>query len=245
LAEAEAALNAAVREHTAWREAAPDEARLSALKRAAEAAAAEAARAAQRLNELAQKEAGIEGELRISRADDVEARVAELSQESAAAAARVGALDQEIAALQLIASELEAAEGELRDRFVRPVLERLSPYVELVFPAAEVRFGDGLAVDGLKRANGMEALAALSDGTKEQLAVLARLGLGRLLADTGTPLPLVLDDALVYADDDRIERMFDALKLAAASHQVLVLTCRSRTFEALGGNRVALSGWSA
>ncbi len=88
-----------------------------------------------------------------------------------------------------------------------------------------------------------EALAQLSEGTQEQLAVLARLGLGRLMADTGTPAPLILDDALVYSDDARIEQMFAALKLAAQSHQVLVLTCRERTFAGLGGHRIAIGAW--
>ena len=55
----------------------------------------------------------------------------------------------------------------------------------------------------------------------------------------------MLDDALVYSDDDRIERMFAALKLAAESHQVLVFTCRERTFASLGGNRVAIEAWQS
>ena len=37
--------------------------------------------------------------------------------------------------------------------------------------------------------------------------------------------------------------MFAALQHAAQSHQVLVLTCRERAFEDLGGNRIALRTW--
>ena len=37
--------------------------------------------------------------------------------------------------------------------------------------------------------------------------------------------------------------MFAALQHAAQSHQVLVLTCRERAFESLGGNRIALRTW--
>ena len=73
--------------------------------------------------------------------------------------------------------------------------------------------------------------------------MLVRLGFGRLLAEAGKPAPLILDDALVYSDDTRIERMFEALALAARSHQVLVLTCRERTFASLGGNRIAIADW--
>jgi uncharacterized protein YhaN len=83
----------------------------------------------------------------------------------------------------------------------------------------------------------------LSDGTQEQLAVLVRLAFARLLAETGSPAPLILDDALVYADDHRIARVFEALRLAARTHQVLVLTCRERAFAGLGGHRAAIGAW--
>ena len=56
-----------------------------------------------------------------------------------------------------------------------------------------------------------------------------------------------LDDALVYCDDDRIQRMFDALSRAGKNQQIIVLTCRLRSFGALGGhtlrvNSTGLSG---
>jgi len=193
--------------------------------------------------ELHRLEAGIEGELKADRADDVESRVAELEDACAMAESRVAGLEQEISALQLLARELEAAARTTRDRFTKPVMDRLGPYLDLVFPDARAHLGDGFALHALERAAGVEELTRLSEGTQEQLAVLVRLGFGRLLAEAGTPAPLILDDALVYADDTRIERMFAALKLGAESHQVLVLTCRERTFASLEGNRVALGPW--
>jgi len=243
VADAEAALNKAVRDSAAWRETAPDEARFAELKVAAETAEAARAKAQSALEELRRTEAGIEGELKADRADDVEARVAEFEEASAAADARVAGLEREIAALQLLARELEAAARSARDRFAKPVMDRLGPYLDLVFPDARAHLGDGFALTALERADGVEALTSLSEGTQEQLAVLVRLGFGLLLAETGAPAPLILDDALVYADDQRIERMFAALRLGAERHQVLVLTCRERTFTSLEGNRVALSAW--
>jgi len=124
-----------------------------------------------------------------------------------------------------------------------PVLDRLEPYLRLVFPDGRLSLGEGFALETLQRGKATEKVAVLSEGTREQLAVLVRLGFGRLLAEAGSPAPLILDDALVYSDDTRIERMFEALKLAAESHQVLVLTCRERTFAGLGGNRVRVAAW--
>ena len=77
-----------------------------------------------------------------------------------------------------------------------------------------------------------------SIGTQEQLAVLTRLAFADLLVDQGRPATIILDDALVYSDDDRIESMFDVLTRAAERMQILVFTCRRRLFSQLGGNLV-------
>jgi ABC-type molybdenum transport system ATPase subunit/photorepair protein PhrA len=152
-------------------------------------------------------------------------------------------MQEEAAALQMLARELDGAATRTRDRFAKPVIERLATYLQLVLPQARLVLGEDLAPQALERAASAEDLARLSDGTQEQLALLVRLAFARLLADNGTPAPLILDDALVYADDGRIMRMFSALQHAAQSHQVLVLTCRERAFESLSGHRIALRTW--
>jgi hypothetical protein len=53
-----------------------------------------------------------------------------------------------------------------------------------------------------------------------------RLAMGAMLAERGTAALIILDDALVYCDDDRIQRMFDALSRAGKHQQIIVLTCR-------------------
>ncbi len=53
--------------------------------------------------------------------------------------------------------------------------------------------------------------------------------------------PIILDDALVFTDDDRIELMFDALHRQAGDLQILVLSCRQRAFRDLGGNLLHLA----
>ena len=73
------------------------------------------------------------------------------------------------------------------------------------------------------------------------MAVLVRLAMGVMLAEKGSPVPIILDDALVYCDDDRIQRMFDALSRAGKRQQIIVLTCRLRSFGSLGGRTLRLS----
>jgi len=109
----------------------------------------------------------------------------------------------------------------------------------------ELELAHDFAPETLRRAARTESVARLSGGTREQLAILARLGFAGLMAERGRALPVVLDDAIVFSDDRRIERMFTALTLAGDAVQVLVLTCRERGFERLGGRRLALAPWPA
>jgi hypothetical protein len=59
--------------------------------------------------------------------------------------------------------------------------------------------------------------------------------------DRGGNVPIILDDAPpVYCDDDRINLMFDALSRAGKYQQVIVLTCRLRSFASLGGHSLGV-----
>lgn len=133
------------------------------------------------------------------------------------------------------------AEG--RERYYEPVRRHLHPYLNDLFPGAELELGDGFTITGMKRSRS-ENFKRLSGGTQEQIAVLVRLAMGTLLAERGDNVPIILDDALVYCDDDRINLMFDALSRAGKHQQIIVLTCRLRSFAPLGGHtlRVQMNG---
>jgi hypothetical protein len=97
-----------------------------------------------------------------------------------------------------------------RERYYEPIRRHLRPFLNDIFPGAELELGDGFAIAGIKRSRS-ETFGRLSDGTQEQISVLVRLAMGAMLAERGAAVPIILDDALVYCDDDRIKLMFDAL----------------------------------
>jgi energy-coupling factor transporter ATP-binding protein EcfA2 len=146
---------------------------------------------------------------------------------------------QEVAVLRLLTDTLAEAEREAKERYLAPVIRRVSPYLRNLFPGAEIACDDDLRITGITRDTlGAEEFDRLSDGTQEQMAVLARLAFAEMLIDQGKPAMVILDDALAYSDADRMERMFDILTQAAAKTQVLVLTCRADIFARLGGTRL-------
>ena len=81
----------------------------------------------------------------------------------------------------------------------------------------------------------------LSMGTQEQIAVLVRLAFAEMLVDQGAPAAVILDDALVFSDDQRMRLMFDILSHAAQRVQIVVFTCREQLFEGLGAHQLQLT----
>jgi DNA repair exonuclease SbcCD ATPase subunit len=154
--------------------------------------------------------------------------------------------EREVAVLKLLLSTLRAAEQEAKERYLSPVLKRVRPYLQLLFPGADIRIDENLRITGVVRDAGYEeAFHHLSLGTQEQIAVLVRLAFAEMLVEQGHPATVVLDDALVFSDDRRMSRMFDILNMAARNVQVIILTCREQLFEDLGGQRLSLTAANA
>ena len=148
--------------------------------------------------------------------------------------------DREVKVLSLLLSTLRNAEQEAKEQYLSPVLKRVRPYLQLLFPGSDVRIDENLHITGVVREAGYEEFKHLSMGTQEQIAVLVRLAFAEMLVEQGHPATVVLDDALVFSDDRRMGRIFDILNMAARNVQVIVFTCREQLFESLGGRQLSL-----
>jgi uncharacterized protein YhaN len=188
---------------------------------------------------LRELRSGLDAHVAIHAGNGVEEELADTETRLAAAALDVAAWEREVAVLRKLVSALEAAQTAARDRYFDPVMAELRPMLRLLWPDAELRFdADSLLPTQLIREGQAEDIGTLSGGTREQIALLVRLAFARLLAGAGRHAPVILDDALVYTDDDRIERMFDALHQQAKDLQIIVLSCRNRVFRDLGGQKL-------
>lgn len=153
--------------------------------------------------------------------------------------------EREVATLSLLLSTLRSAETEAKERYLSPVLKRVRPYLQLLFPGAEIAIDENLHIVGVVRENGYEeSFEHLSMGTQEQIAVLVRLAFAEMLVEQGHPATVVLDDALVFSDDRRMGRMFDILNMVGKQVQIIVLTCREQLFEGIGGRQLSLESAS-
>ena len=147
---------------------------------------------------------------------------------------------REVEVLDLLLSTLHEAERDAKRTFMSPVMKRVHPYLRTLFPTAELTMDENLNIVDVKRQGSEEDFQLLSIGTQEQIAVLIRLAFAQMLVEQGLPATVILDDALVYSDDVRMDKMFDILNVASNKIQVIILTCREKLFEGLGGDVLSL-----
>jgi DNA repair exonuclease SbcCD ATPase subunit len=196
---------------------------------------------ARRLDELHFAIRELLADIQSKAGEGLDERLAELERQRAELERERAHHEREVQVLTLLRDTLLAAELAAKEQYLAPVLERLHRHLELLLPGAAALLGDDLRVARIHRAaEGEEPFDEVSHGTREQIAVLARLAFAELLSDQGRPAVVILDDALVYSDDRRLERMFEILVRAAEKFQIIVLTCRERVFEGLDARRLRL-----
>ncbi|MGR3480786.1 AAA family ATPase [Salipiger marinus] len=191
---------------------------------------------AERQRDLGEAIARLDAAISLRAGEGVEEDLAASRDLLAEAEARADRMAFERDTLLLLRRTLEQARAEAREHYFEPVTRELAPLLRLLWPEAELVFDEEKLLPLHLCRNGQEEqIEVLSGGTREQIALMVRLAFARLLARSGRHAPVILDDALVYTDDARIERMFDALHRQANDLQILVLTCRQRAFRELGG----------
>ena len=193
---------------------------------------------------LREQIAELNGQIRTSADDAVEESWRETADALDAATARALDFEREVSVLRTLEAALNASREQARDIYLRPIIAELRPLLGLLFDDVAIAFDDKTLLPQTIVRNGLEEdVERLSGGMREQLSVLTRLAFARLLAKGGRPAPIILDDALIYSDDDRIERMFDALHRQAAGQQIIVFSCRRRAFAQLGGTPLLMQDW--
>lgn len=180
----------------------------------------------------------LEVALQTEGARGLDERRAELARDHAQAARRATELRRRAAALDLLLGLLRDQRRALTRRLQAPLQKHLNRYLQLPFPQASIEIDEDLAPGPLIRPKGggseWSEFEALSFGAREQMGVIARLAYADLLAEAGRPTLLILDDALVHSDAERLAQMKRVLFDAATRHQILLFTCHPANWRDLG-----------
>ena len=153
-------------------------------------------------------------------------------------ARRCAELDRHAKALDHLLKLLREKRSALARRLRAPLQKHLDHYLQILFPGAQVEVGDDLSPGRITRPGlrGAQsgAFEELSVGAREQMGVVARLAYADLLKEANKPTLLILDDALVHTDEERLGQMKRVLYDAATRHQILILSCHPQAWRDLG-----------
>ena len=159
---------------------------------------------------------------------------AELEAKREALTARAEALTKRYDALELALGALENANSELQTRF-SPQISALAG--KLLGEMTGERY-DTILLGSDLRAEAREKgelvtrqLLYLSGGTADQVYLAVRLAICKLAL--GEDVPIVLDDALVRFDDERMRAALTLLRQEAGTRQIILFSCQKREQAAL------------
>jgi len=180
------------------------------------------------LNDLTVELAVIGTEGRKGKLDDAEIR-------SAHARAEHTRVEQRADAAKLLRCTMTRHRDNTRQRYVAPYRAEVERLGRTVFgPTFEVEVDTNLTI--LKRTLEDRTVPydSLSGGAKEQLGILARLAGAALVAAEDT-VPVVIDDALGFADPQRLMKMAAVFNTVGQTGQVIVLTCMPGRYDGIDG----------
>ena len=147
---------------------------------------------------------------------------------------RINRLEEHYRALELAQEVLYQASTSLQRRFAPRISKRAQDYFSQLTHGRyqRISLSDDLSISAsAENEDTLHSSAYRSDGTVDQLYLSLRLA----VAGEITPnAPLVLDDALVRFDDDRLKSALELLSKEAEEKQVIVFTCQGREKDLLG-----------
>src|SRR5690606_20659935 len=110
--------------------------------------------------------------------------------------------------------------------------------LQLLFPQGRLAVDENLIPHQLSRPSGQAQeignLDALSFGAREQMGLFSRLAYADFLKEACRPTLIILDDALVHSDAERLSLMKRILFDAGQRYQILLFTCHPQNWGDLG-----------
>lgn len=190
------------------------------------------------INKLERELARVDGAIETQSEGAVEEKLAEVTDQLEKASERAKRYELQAKALNMLIGHLDEARKDAQETYFEPIRNELRPLLAQLHAGSDFEIDPEKMLVGKIIRNGVkDDVNVLSGGAYEQIAILTRLAFAKLFAKQGRQVPLILDDALVHTDDERISTMFNMLSHAAKDQQIIVLSCRTKAFSDLGGTR--------
>lgn len=144
---------------------------------------------------------------------------------------KLARLQEEYDAIALAMTALEQANTTLQNRF-SPALGARAAEIFAALTAGKydkVLLSSDLSLSAEAAGDPMSrSIQQLSQGAADQLYLAVRLAICDMVLPAEKHIPLILDDALVTFDDDRLRAALDYLLSESKNRQILLFTCHDR-----------------
>ena len=142
-------------------------------------------------------------------------------------------------ALTLAIQTLKDADSELQTRF-SPVISRIAgEYMNRLTMGRYEKLLFDKSFDAMAKTNEDSVsrnVLSLSQGTADQLYLSLRLAMCELMLSGDEPCPIILDDAFVSFDDERMARALELLLELGEKRQIILFSCHSREADYFKGH---------
>ena len=167
-------------------------------------------------------------------------RSSDLQDQLAQKQEQLSALREEYDAIALAMEALEQANTTLQNRFSPALGARAAEIFsaitagryDRVLLSRDFSLSAEPAGDPVGR-----SIRLLSQGTADQLYLAVRLAICDMVLPEEKRVPLILDDALVSFDDDRLHAALDYLLAESEKRQILLFSCQKREMDYLSGRK--------
>ncbi len=130
---------------------------------------------------------------------------------------------------------LDTAMQELQRRFAPRITRRAEEHLRFLTGGVydRISIGEDLTIQAAGRGEAtLREVQWRSEGTSDQMYLALRLAVWEVLSPKS---PLILDDALVRFDQERMEKAMELLERLSGERQVLLFSCQNREKEWLEG----------
>lgn len=147
-------------------------------------------------------------------------------------------LNKQNDAIELAKQVLEIAYTKMKENVTPKFTENLSKNIEKIsngkYKKVKINDEEGIIVE---KQNG-EYISAekLSVGTIEQLYLSLRFGAIRELSEES--MPIILDEAFAYYDEERLKNILQYLNEEFKQNQIIIFTCTNREIDTLEKNNI-------
>lgn len=149
-------------------------------------------------------------------------------------------LQQEYDAITLAMTALEQANIILKNRFSPALGARAAEIFSALTDGRydKVLLSQDMALSAEQSGDPMSrSIRLLSQGAADQLYLAVRLAICGMVLPEEKHVPLLLDDALVSFDDQRLRAALDVLLAESEQRQILLFTCQTRERDYLAGHK--------